>query len=88
MRILFALFSLSLLVACADKPGSEPWCIAKKEQAKSEWSGKDAKTFAKHCLLDSQTIGSEDWCKNLEETPKGDWSATEAGDYAKHCVIK
>lgn len=87
MRIPAAILCLFLLAACADKPGSESWCSSKKEQAKSEWSSKDVKNFAKHCLIDSQTIGSDDWCKNLEQTPKGDWTATEAGDYAKHCVI-
>ena len=87
MRILLVVLGLVLLAGCADSPGSEPWCKAKKEQSKLEWTGEDAKTFAKHCIFDSQTIGSEDWCKNLEKTPKGDWSATEAGDYAKHCVM-
>lgn len=76
-----------LLTACSVEPGSEKWCAAKKEQPKSEWTGEDAKTYAKSCLLESTTIGSEKWCEDLAEKPKGEWTADEAAGYAKHCVI-
>jgi hypothetical protein len=76
-----------LLVACTAEPGSERWCKQKKEQAKSEWSMEDAKTFAAHCLIEDFTIGSKDWCENLNDKPKGDWTADEAASYAKHCVM-
>jgi hypothetical protein len=75
------------VAACSAEPGSEPWCEAKKEQPKSEWSLDDATTFASHCLIDSLTVGSEAWCENLKEKPKGDWTADEAASFAKYCVI-
>ena len=87
MRILVLTISLLLLGACADKPGSEKWCVAKKAQPKSEWTGDDAKSYASHCVFDSRTIGSEKWCENLAEKPKGEWTTEETGDYAKHCII-
>ncbi len=83
-----ALFtSLVLLGACADDPGSESWCAAKKAQPKSEWSMDDAKVFAAKCLLDSTTIGSEAWCEKMKEKDKKDFTVEEAADFAKHCVI-
>ncbi len=87
MRTAIIVTTALLLTACSADPGSEAWCTAKKEQPKSEWSADDAKTYARHCVLESQTIGSEAWCEDLEETPKGDWTASEAADYAKHCVM-
>lgn len=87
MRLFLILLCATVLTACSAKPGSQSWCAAKSEQAKSEWTGEDTMTYAKHCVFDSQTIGSEAWCEDLQDTPKGDWTATEAGDYAKHCVI-
>ena len=87
MRIFLIALGLVLLTACSAKPGSEKWCEAKKEQPKSEWTGDEAKTYAKHCIFDSQTIGSEKWCANLDEKSKGDWTTSETADYAKHCVL-
>ena len=87
MKLFLTTICIVLLAACTAKPGSEGWCETKKAQSKSEWTGDDAKTFAKHCVFDSQTIGSEKWCENLDEKPKGEWSGNEAGDYAKHCVL-
>ena len=78
---------LLILTACADEPGSEKWCAAKKEQPKSEWSGSDATTYASKCLFESTTIGSEKWCKKLSDTPKGEWTGEEAAAFAKHCVM-
>lgn len=83
-----ALITLCLsLAACSAEPGSEKWCLQKKEQPKSEWSMSDATTYAAHCVMDSTTVGSEEWCKNLKEKPKGDWTADEAASFAKHCVM-
>jgi len=87
MKRLLVIGGILLLSACSAEPGSEKWCAAKKEQPKSEWTGSDAATFAKNCLLESTTIGSEKWCENLSGKPKGDWTADEGAAYAKHCVI-
>ncbi len=86
-RRLILVVAISLLAGCADEPGSEGWCASLKEQPKSEWSADDAVTFAKHCVLESQTIGSESWCENVKEKPKSEWTASEAADYARHCVM-
>ena len=75
------------LQGCTDKPGSEGWCETMSAKSKSEWTGEEAKTYAKHCVFDSTTIGSEAWCNNLNETPKGEWTTQEVADYAKHCIV-
>ena len=87
---LLATFALTglLLQGCADKPGSEGWCSTMSAKSKSEWTGEEAKTYAKHCVFESTTIGSEAWCNNLNETPKGEWTTQEVADYAKHCIVE
>jgi hypothetical protein len=87
MKRVLILASLLLLAACSDEPGSEKWCEAKKDQSKSEWTGSDTATYAKHCIIDGLEVGSEDWCEDLAGKPKGEWTADEAASYAKHCVI-
>ena len=87
MKNLVILFGALILSACAAEPGSEKWCEAKKEQAKSEWTGSDAATFAKNCIIDGMEVGSESWCEDLAGKPKADWTASEASSYAKHCVM-
>ncbi|PLW69151.1 DUF3012 domain-containing protein [Pseudohalioglobus lutimaris] len=79
--------AIILLAACSAEPGSEKWCAAKKEQPKSEWSGSDVATYAKHCLIDGLEVGSDAWCEELAGKPKGEWTADEAASYAKHCVM-
>jgi hypothetical protein len=87
MRYIMLTSVALLLAACSVEPGSEKWCAQKKEQAKSEWSGSDAVTFARNCVLDSTTIGSKEWCEDLADKPKGEWTANETASYAKHCVL-
>ena len=87
MKRIVLVAGIILLSACSAEPGSEKWCEEKKNQPKSEWSGSDAATFARNCILESTTIGSEAWCKDLKKKPKGEWSANEAASYAKHCVM-
>jgi DUF3012 family protein len=87
MKPLIVIGAILLLSACSAEPGSERWCAAKKDQPKSEWSGSDAATYAKNCLIDGSAIGSEDWCKDLADKPKGEWTGDEAKAYAKHCVM-
>ncbi|MEZ5570493.1 MAG: DUF3012 domain-containing protein [Halioglobus sp.] len=87
MRHIVIIGSILLLIACSAEPGSEKWCQQKKEQAKSEWTGSDAVTYARNCLIEGFAVGSEDWCKNLSEKPKGEWTANETASYAKYCIM-
>jgi hypothetical protein len=87
MRRIFVISCLLLLGACSMEPGSEKWCATKKDQPKSEWTGSDAITFARNCLLEGSAVGSAAWCKDLSEKPKGEWSANDTASYAKHCVM-
>lgn len=86
--MLIAITSILLVAGCADKPGSEGWCTALSERDKSSWTSEEAKTYARHCILESTTVGSDTWCNNLEETPKGDWTTQEVADYAQYCTVK
>jgi len=87
MKTILLIAGVLLLGACSAEPGSEKWCAAKKEQAKSEWSGSDLATYTRNCLIDGTAVGSEQWCKDMVDTPKGDWTADETASYAKHCVL-
>ena len=87
MKHLLVISSLIVLAACSAEPGSEKWCAQKKEQPKSEWTGSDAATYAKHCIIDGLEVGSEKWCEDLDGKDKGEWTADEAASYAKHCVM-
>ena len=87
MRHILLIGGILLLTACSVEPGSEKWCDIKKDQPKTEWTGSDAITFARNCLLEGSAVGSANWCKDLSEKPKGEWSADDAATYAKHCVI-
>lgn len=87
MKRIFIIGSILLLAGCSLEPGSEKWCALKKEQAKSEWSGSDAVTFAKHCILDSTAVGGKNWCEDMVDKPKGEWTASDTASYAKYCVL-
>lgn len=87
MKRILIITAVLTLAACSAEPGSEPWCAAQKELPKSEWTGSDAKTYAKNCLIDGMAIGSEEWCEDLAGKDKGEWTADEAKSYAKHCVM-
>ena len=45
--ILFAV----ALAACSPAIGSKEWCEDMKEKDKGQWTGTEAKDFAKHCIL-------------------------------------
>jgi hypothetical protein len=87
MKRILIISSILLLSACSVEPGSEKWCATQKEQPKSEWTGSDARTYAKNCVIDGMAVGSEEWCEDLSSKPKGEWTADETKTYAKHCVI-
>lgn len=86
--LLISMTAMLLVAGCADKPGSEGWCSTLSERDKSSWTGEEAKTYARHCILESTTVGSDAWCDKLEKTPKGDWTTQEVADYAQYCTVK
>jgi hypothetical protein len=49
--IAVVLLLASLFSGCAPEPGTERWCEKMEKKAKGDWSGNEAKTFAKHCIL-------------------------------------
>jgi hypothetical protein len=79
--------SIFLLSACSVEPGTAKWCSSKKEQAKSEWSGSDAATYAQNCLFDGSAVGSKNWCADLSAKAKGEWTLNEAENYAKNSLM-
>ncbi len=87
MKRILLLSGVLALAACSAEPGSEKWCAAKKEQPKSEWTGNDAMTYTKNCVIDGMEVGSEKWCEDLAGKPKSDWTTSETASYTKHCVI-
>jgi len=87
MARFFLVGSVLLIAACNAEPGSEKWCEQKAEQPKSEWSGSDALTYTRNCLIDGTAVGSEDWCEDLSEKPKGEWTANETASYTKYCLL-
>jgi len=44
-----------LLGGCAPEPGSPAWCDKMKQKPKGEWTGNEAKEFAKGCLFPPST---------------------------------
>lgn len=38
--------------ACSPEIGSEAWCEKMREKPKGEWTGNEARDYAKHCLFD------------------------------------
>jgi hypothetical protein len=87
MKRILIIASILTLAACSVDPGSEKWCAAQKEQPKSEWTGSDAKTYAKNCMIEGMAIGSKEWCEDLSDKPKGEWTGDETKAYAKNCVM-
>ena len=87
MKRILMIVGILTLAACTNDPGSEKWCVAQGEMPKSDWTGSDAATYAKNCLIDGMAVGSEDWCEDLNDKPKGEWTGDEAKAYAKNCVM-
>ena len=50
-RILVSILLFGFLSACAPEVGSEKWCEKLEEKPKDEWTVKEVKDYAKHCLL-------------------------------------
>lgn len=51
MKRLLIICSILFLSACAPEPGSEAWCAKLKEKPKGEWTGEEAKTYTKNCVM-------------------------------------
>ncbi len=50
-RNLMALMVLALLAGCAPEVGSEAWCKDLDSKPKGEWTGNEAKDYAKNCIF-------------------------------------
>jgi hypothetical protein len=87
MKRILIIASILTLAACSVDPGSEKWCAAQKEQPKSEWTGSDAKTYTKNCIIEGMAIGSKEWCEDLSDKPKGEWTGDDTKAFAKNCVM-
>ena len=46
---------VSLLSACADKPGSKGWCEDMSAKSKGEWTTQEVADYAKYCVVDQVT---------------------------------
>jgi hypothetical protein len=50
-KLITAAFILSLTGACSPEIGSDDWCKSLKEKKKADWSAREIKDYAKHCLF-------------------------------------
>lgn len=46
-----AFFIILFVAACSPEIGSEGWCNAMKEKSKADWSAREVKEFAGHCIF-------------------------------------
>lgn len=51
LTAILVLLALTTLSACSPEPGTKAWCEKMKETPKGDWSGNDAATFTKYCVL-------------------------------------
>jgi hypothetical protein len=51
LTISLTLLFLASLPACA-KVGSERWCKKMEEKSAADWTAREAKDYAKHCVFD------------------------------------
>jgi len=42
---------IGLLSACKPEIGSDEWCKALEEKHKADWTAREAKDYAKHCIF-------------------------------------
>ena len=50
-NIIFVGFIACLLSACKPEVGSDEWCKALEEKHKADWTAREAKDYAKHCIF-------------------------------------
>ena len=48
---ILATFLIGLLSACKPEVGSDEWCKALEEKHKADWTAREAKDYAKHCIF-------------------------------------
>ena len=46
-----ALVSLVSMLACSPKVGSEKWCEQMEEKPAADWTARETKDYAKHCVF-------------------------------------
>jgi len=46
-----ASFFILFVAACSPEVGSDKWCTSMKEKSKADWSAREAKEFAEHCIF-------------------------------------
>jgi hypothetical protein len=47
-----ALFCVVALAACSPKVGSERWCKKMEDKSAADWTARETKDYAKHCVFD------------------------------------
>jgi hypothetical protein len=48
---ILATFLICLISACSPKVGSDDWCNSLEEKHKADWTAREAKDYAKHCVF-------------------------------------
>jgi len=51
ITVVALLLSVAVVAACAPEVGSDAWCTAMENKPKGDWSGNEAKDYAKHCVF-------------------------------------
>ena len=52
-RLIYIIFLVCGLAACAPEVGSDEWCEDMVEKPKGDWTVNEAKAFAEHCIFKS-----------------------------------
>ena len=50
-KILVLLVACWLVSSCSPEVGSEKWCKNLEEKARGDWTAKEAKDYATHCIF-------------------------------------
>lgn len=52
--VMAALIAVSVLIVtgCSPEVGSEKWCKKMEEKSAADWTAREAKDYAKHCVFD------------------------------------
>jgi hypothetical protein len=51
LMTVIVLLLVLLFSGCSPEPGSKQWCEKMEDKAKGDWTGNEATTFAKHCIM-------------------------------------
>jgi hypothetical protein len=80
---LLAVFLMGMVVSACAPVGSDAWCENMNEKPKGDWTGDEAASYTKYCVLG---MDPKKWCDKMEALPKDQWTAEDAEDYAKQCI--